>query len=55
MPSKFLKVKCTKCKNEQIIFEKPAMEVRCLVCGEILASTTGGRGVVKTKVMGVMK
>lgn len=55
MASKFLKVKCTKCKNEQIIFEKPAMRVKCLVCGTILAEPTGGRGVIKTKVMGVMK
>lgn len=55
MVSKFLKVKCTKCKNEQIIFEKPAMEVKCLVCGAVLAKSTGGRGVIKTKVMGVMK
>jgi small subunit ribosomal protein S27e len=55
MPSKFLKVKCMKCRNEQIIFEKPAMKVHCLVCGTLLAESTGGRGVIKTKVMGVLK
>ena len=31
--SKFLKVLCTKCKNEQIIFNKSASKVKCLVCG----------------------
>ncbi len=44
--SKFLKVRCNKCKNEQIIFGKAASTVKCLVCGELLASPTGG----KTKV-----
>ncbi len=39
---KFVKVRC-KCKNEQIIFEKAASEVKCLVCGEILAKPTGGK------------
>ena len=55
MASKFLKVKCKKCKNEQIVFEKPAGDVRCLVCGEILVESTGGKGIVKTKVLGVLR
>ncbi|RLJ09815.1 MAG: 30S ribosomal protein S27e [Candidatus Aenigmatarchaeota archaeon] len=52
MASKFLKVKCVKCKNEQIIFEKPATVVRCLVCDEILAEPTGGKGIIKAKILG---
>jgi len=55
MASKFLKVKCGKCKNEQVIFEKPAAAVKCNVCGTVLAESTGGRGIIKTKIMGVMK
>lgn len=55
MASKFLKVKCKKCKNEQIIFEKPATVVRCTVCEEVLAEPTGGKGKIKTSVLGVMK
>ncbi len=55
MASKFLKVKCEKCKNEQVIFEKPAAAVKCNVCGTVLAESTGGRGIIKTKIMGVMK
>ena len=42
--SRFLKVKCEKCKNEQTIFSKPASEVKCLVCGEVLAKPKGGKG-----------
>ena len=40
--SKFLKVKCKKCKNEQIVFNKAATVVKCLVCGATLAEPTGG-------------
>ena len=43
MPGKFVKVKCEKCRNEQVIFEKSASHVRCLVCGEVLAEREAGR------------
>jgi small subunit ribosomal protein S27e len=55
MVSKFLKVKCKKCKNEQVIYEKPASVVKCLVCGEILAEPRGGKADIKTNVLGVVK
>ena len=48
MVSRFLKVKCKKCKNELVIFEKAASVVKCLVCGEALAEPTGG----KARIMG---
>jgi small subunit ribosomal protein S27e len=41
--SKFLKVMCLKCRNQQIIFEKASTIVRCLNCGEIIAIPTGGK------------
>lgn len=47
--SKFVKVKCESCKNEQIIFRKAASTVKCLVCGEILAEPTGGLAEIKAK------
>ena len=47
--SKFLKVKCEKCKNEQIVFNKPSIEVKCLVCNETLAKPTGGKADLKSK------
>jgi small subunit ribosomal protein S27e len=55
MPGKFIKVKCEKCKNEQVIFEKPASQVKCLVCGEVLAEPTGGKAKVRAKVLGPVK
>jgi small subunit ribosomal protein S27e len=41
----FVKVVCLKCKGkqEQMVFARPAMEVKCLVCGETLATPTGGK------------
>jgi small subunit ribosomal protein S27e len=52
MTSKFVKVKCEKCKNEQMVFEKAASQVKCLVCGEVLAEPTGGRVRLNVKVLG---
>ena len=52
--SKFLKVKCKKCRNEQIIFNKAATAVKCLVCESVLAESTGGLADVKTTIEEVM-
>jgi small subunit ribosomal protein S27e len=51
--SKFLKVTCSKCKNEQIIFNKATSKVKCLVCGSELAEPTGGKAKIKSKVIQV--
>ena len=49
--TKFVKVKCEKCKNEQVIFEKSANKVTCLVCSEILAEPTGGKARIKAQIL----
>jgi small subunit ribosomal protein S27e len=49
--SKFIKVKCNDCENEQIIFERASIVVKCLVCGRTLAEPTGGKAQVKTQVL----
>ena len=51
--SKFLKVNCSKCKNEQVVFNKAASSVKCLVCGAELAEPKGGKSKVKAKVVQV--
>ncbi|NOX71495.1 MAG: 30S ribosomal protein S27e [Candidatus Micrarchaeota archaeon] len=54
MASRFIKVKCKKCKNEQVIFEKPATVVKCLVCGEVISEPTGGKGSIhRENIIGV--
>lgn len=52
--SRFVKVRCTKCKNEQIIFGKAATKVKCLVCGEVLAESAGGKAKIKGQVLEVL-
>jgi small subunit ribosomal protein S27e len=52
--SRFLKVECLKCKNEQIIFNKSAQDVKCLVCGNTLAKVTGGMSIIKAKILKVL-
>jgi len=53
--SKFLKVKCKKCNNEQVIFNKASTVVKCLVCEEILAIPKGGKAEIKTSVLEALK
>ena len=43
MTGNFIIVTCEKCKNRQIIFEKASSIVKCLVCGEVLTTPTGGK------------
>ena len=53
--SKFIKVKCDGCKNEQTIFNKAATTVKCLVCGKELAKSTGGKVTIDAKIIGVLE
>jgi len=52
--SKFIKVRCPKCKNEQIIFGKASTEVKCLVCGKVLSEPIGGKGRIKSRILEVL-
>lgn len=53
--SKFIKVRCSKCKNEQIIFGKPASKINCLVCDTILAEPTSGKGKIRSQILEVLE
>lgn len=55
MKSRFIKVKCNKCNNEQNIFGKGAIEINCLVCGEKIAQPTGGKSKIFAKVLEVIE
>ena len=41
--SRFLRVHCRDCGNEQIIFERATIIVNCSVCGATLARPAGGK------------
>lgn len=52
--SKFVKISCPKCKNEQLAFGKVSSVVLCLICGKELAEPTGGKSRVKARVLEVL-
>lgn len=49
--SRFIKVRCSKCKNEQIIFSKASSQVSCLVCDKELAKPTGGKAQITAEIV----
>ena len=53
--SKFIKIRCSKCKNEQVIFGKASTIVKCLVCNEILVEPSGGKGKIKAQILEVLE
>lgn len=52
---KYIKIRCSKCKNEQIMFGKASSLVHCLVCSKLLAEPTGGKARVKARVLEVLE
>lgn len=53
--SKFIKVRCPRCKNEQVIFGKASTKVKCLVCNKLLVEPTGGKSRIKSRVLEVLE
>ncbi|MFQ6136277.1 MAG: 30S ribosomal protein S27e [Candidatus Hydrothermarchaeales archaeon] len=53
--SRFLKVKCFDCGNEQVIFGSVSTSVKCLVCGKTLAEPTGGKAKILTRILSVLE
>lgn len=52
--SKFIRVRCAECNNEQIIFNKLSTEAKCLVCQKVLAKSTGGKADITAAVIEVL-
>ena len=44
--SKFLKVRCKNCGNEQVLFSHSTMTIKCNVCNEVLAEPSGGKAIL---------
>ena len=53
--SRFVKVHCPSCKNEQVIFGKAATDCKCLVCGQLIAKSTGGKTAVRARILEVLE
>lgn len=44
--SRFLKVRCKNCGNEQILFSHSTMVIKCNVCNKDLAKPSGGKAIL---------
>jgi len=53
--SRFVRVKCSKCKNSQIIFGKASTKVKCNECDGIIALPSGGNAKIRARVEEVLK
>ncbi|MEK6808851.1 MAG: 30S ribosomal protein S27e [Nanoarchaeota archaeon] len=53
--SKFIKIRCPKCKNEQIIFSKTSTIIKCLVCEKVIAEPSGGKSKIKARILEVLE
>lgn len=55
MTGKFINIRCADCSNEQITFDRVSTMVRCEVCGATLTNPTGGKAVIKGKIVGELE
>ena len=52
--SRFVKVRCVNCGNEQIIFGCATTTIKCNVCEKALIQTTGGKARILTRISEVL-
>jgi len=53
--SSFVRVKCLKCGNEQIVFSNAVNKVSCNVCGIVLAEPSGGKAKIKGEIVAIFE
>src|SRR6266702_3137079 len=53
--SRFLRVKCEDCGNEQVVFDRASSVVLCQVCGATVAKPTGGKAAIRGEILGVLE
>jgi len=53
--SSFVRVKCLKCGNEQIVFSSAVNKVKCNVCGVELALPSSGKANIMGEIVAVFE
>lgn len=53
--SSFVRVKCLKCGNEQMVFGSAVNKVVCNVCGTELAKPCGGKAKITGEIVAVFE
>jgi len=52
--SRFIRVRCPTCGNEQIVFDHASFPVKCFVCSSLLAVPTGGRAKILGEIVRIL-
>lgn len=52
--AKFIRVRCSKCKNSQVVYGRASTKVKCLECGGIIALPSGGNAKIRARVEEVL-
>ncbi|MGL4670097.1 MAG: 30S ribosomal protein S27e [Methanobacteriaceae archaeon] len=47
----FLKVKCMDCGNEQVVFDRAASNVKCIICSKTMVESQGGKSIIKAEIV----
>jgi small subunit ribosomal protein S27e len=53
--SKFIRVRCNDCENEQVLFDKCSTTILCHICGSKLAVPHGGKAKIKGKILEIVE
>ncbi|MDX1595589.1 MAG: 30S ribosomal protein S27e [Nitrosopumilaceae archaeon] len=50
--SKFQKVNCNECGEQQVVYSHATTEIACNSCGNIISQSTGSKAKINGKVLG---
>ena len=53
-PSRFITIKCSGCENEQIVYSHATTNVKCSVCNQTIAESSGGRAVINGTIVNTL-
>ncbi|MEM1610537.1 MAG: 30S ribosomal protein S27e [Sulfolobales archaeon] len=52
--SRFVRVRCPQCGNEQVIFDHATFPARCFICGTQLVKSTGGKAIIYGEIIKIL-
>jgi len=54
MTNNFYRIRCSKCRNEQIAFDRTTSKVKCLICGKTLVEPRGGKAKINATILEIL-
>ncbi len=52
--SRFIRVRCPQCGNEQVVFDHATFPARCFMCGHQLVYPTGGKARIEGEIIKIL-